>query len=253
MANADFSQKQNQTNPGGFDAGSYREKAQPEQAVRLTPLQQKLAGLEAKLPAAFSTRAAALALSVVVMLAAFLGFGSAKLRSKYNEASRWYTTGVAADNGYNLNEELTTRANTAANIITTGSNTLGADNAEVQAAQEALSDFTACLEAVQNGGKKQEQTSLPYYQGSTMHALYQANEALGSMIDQLYAKLQEQAADPMKMGAVQGQYGQFNSAATIIGSLQYNDAVYDYQKETGGFPASVLGGLAGVKEVEPFA
>ena len=60
----------------------------------------------------------------------------------------------------------------------------------------------------------------------------------------------------MKMGAVQGQYGQygqFNSAATIIGTLKYNDAVYDYQKETGGFPASVLGAIAGVKEVEPFA
>ena len=246
MANADFSQKQNST-PGGFDAGSYREQKQPEQAVPLTPLQQKLAGLEAKLPAALSTRAAALALSVVVMLAAFLGFGSAKLRSRYNEVRKWYTVGVAADNGYNLNEELTTRMNTAANIITTAGNTLGADSAEVQAAQSALSDFTACLEAVQ------ALTSLPYYQGSTMHALYQANEVLGSRIDQLYAKLQEQAADPMKMGAVQGQYGQFNSAATIIGTLQYNDAVYDYQKETGGFPASVLGSIAGVKEVEPFA
>lgn len=253
MANADFNPKQNQAGPGGFDAGSYREKAQPEQAVRLTPLQQKLAGLEAKLPGALGTRAAALALSVVVMLAAFFGFGSAKLRGKYNEARQWFAVGVAEDNGYNLNEELTTRMNTAANVITTASNTLGADNAEVQAAQEALSDFTACLDAVQNGGKKQEQTSLPYYQGSTMHALYQANEALGSMIDQLYAKLQEQAADPMKMGAVQGQYGQFNSAGTIIGSLQYNTAVYDYQKEVGGFPASVLGSLAGVKEVEPFA
>ena len=179
MANADFSQKQNSTS-GGFDAGSYREQKQPEQAVPLTPLQQKLAGLEAKLPAALSTRAAALALSVVVMLAAFLGFGSAKLRSRYNEVRKWYTVGVAADNGYNLNEELTTRMNTAANIITTASSTLGADSAEVQAAQSALSDFTACLEAVQNGGKSQALTSLPYYQGSTMHALYQANEVLGS-------------------------------------------------------------------------
>ena len=83
MANADFSQNK-QTAPGGFDAGSYREKAKPEQAVTLTPRQQKLAALEAKLPAALSTRAAALALSVVVMLAAFFGFGSAKLRGKYN-------------------------------------------------------------------------------------------------------------------------------------------------------------------------
>ena len=72
-------------------------------------------------------------------------------------------------------------------------------------------------------------------------------------IDQLYAKLQEQAADPMKMGAVQGQYGQFNSAATIIGNLTYNEQVSEYQKDTGGFPASVLKSLFGVKEVEPFA
>ena len=253
MANADFSHSTNQTNPGGFDSGSYREQAQPEQTVQLTPLQQKLAGLEAKLPGALSTRAAALALSVVVMLAAFVGFGGAKLRSKYNAASQWFTVGVAADNGYNLSEELTTRMNTAANVITTASNTLGADSAEELAAQTALNDFSACLQAVQNGGKSQTLTSLPYYQGSTMHALYEADQALGTAIDQLYAKLQEQAADPMKMGAVQGQYGQFNSAATVIGTLQYNAAVYEYQKEVGGLPASVLGVLAGIKEVEPFA
>ena len=143
--------------------------------------------------------------------------------------------------------------NAAANVITTGSSTLGADNAEVLAAQAALSNFTACLEAVQNGGTSQALTALSYYNGSAMHALYQANEALGSAIDQLYAKLQEQAENPMKMGAVQGQYGQFNSAGTILGTLQYNTAVYDYQKDVGGFPANLLGSLFGVKEVEPFA
>ena len=47
MANADFSREQNQT-PGGFDSGSYREAKRPDtEAMRLTPLQQKLAGLEA--------------------------------------------------------------------------------------------------------------------------------------------------------------------------------------------------------------
>ena len=253
MANADFSREQNQM-PGGFDSGSYREAKRPDtEAVRLTPLQQKLAGLEKALPAALAKQGTALVLSVAVMLSAFVGFGGAKVGGKYNEARQWFTTGVSADNGYALSEELTTRANTAANIITTGANTLGVDSAEMQAAQAALDDFSACLEAVQNGSKKQSLTSLPYYQGSAMHALYQADQALGAAIDQLYAKLQEQAADPMKMGAVQGQYGQFNSAATIIGTLQYNTAVYEYQKEVGGFPASVLGALSGVKEVEPFA
>ena len=239
MANADFSQNK-QTAPGGFDAGSYREKAKPEQAVTLTPRQQKLAALEVKLPATLSTRAAALALSVVVMLAAFFGFGSAKLRGKYNTARQWFTAGVAADNGYNLSEELTTRMNTAANVITTASNTLGADNAEVLTAQDALTAFSNDLDGVKAGKTR-------------LHALYEDNETLGTAIDQLYAKLQEQAADPMKMGAVQGQYGQFNSAATIIGTLQYNTAVYEYQKDVGGFPSSVLGALSGVKEVEPFA
>ena len=239
MANADFSREQNQAR--GFDAGSYREAKCPEpQAERLTPLQQKLAGLEQALPAALAKRGTALVLSVVVMLAAFFGLGGAKLRSRYNEARQWYTTGVAADNGYTLSEELTTRANTAANIITTGGNTLGADSAEVLAAQDALTVFQNDLDGL-NAGK------------TRMHAVYQDNTALGAAIDQLYAKLQEQAADPMKMGAVQGQYGQFNSAGTILGSLQYNNAVYDYQNDTGGFPASVLGGLFGVQEVEPFA
>ena len=240
MANADFFREQNQT-PGGFDSGSYREAKRPDtEAVRLTPLQQKLAGLEKALPAALAKQGTALVLSVVVMLAAFVGFGGAKVRGKYNEARKWYTTGVSADNGYNLSEELTTRANTAANIITTGANTLGADNAEVLAAQDALTVFQNDLDGL-NAGK------------TRMHAVYEDNTALGAAIDQLYAKLQEQAADPMKMGAVQGQYGQFNSAGTIIGNLQYNNAVYEYQNDVGGFPASVLGGLFGVKEVEPFA
>lgn len=239
MANADFTHDSNRT-PGGFDAGSYREAAPQTETVRLTPAQKKLAGIEKALPAALRTQGAALVLSVVVMLAAFFGFGGAKLKAKANEAAAWYTVGVAADDGYNLNEELTTRANTAANIITTGENTLGVDNAEVQAAQDALTAFQNDWEGV-NAGK------------TRMHALYEADAALGTAIDQLYAKLQEQAADPMKMGAVQGQYGQFNSAATIIGNLSYNESVNNYQNETSGFPASLLKDLFDIKEVEPFA
>ena len=242
MANADFSQNQNTPNtaPGGFDAGSYRAKAAPEQAVRLTPLQQKLSGLEQALPAALGTKGVALVLSAAVMLAAFFGFGGAKLKGKANAAAQWYTVGVSADGGYNLSEELTTRENAAANILTTASNTLGADNAEVRAAQDALTAFRNDLDGL-NAGK------------TRMHAVYEDDAALGAAIDQLYAKLQEQAADPMKMGAVQGQYGQFNSAGTVIGNLSYNEAVASYQKETGGFPASLLKGLFGIKEVEPFA
>ena len=169
MANADFSPKQDQT-PGGFDAGSYREAAPKTETVRLTPVQQKLEGLEKSLPSALRTQGAALALSVVVMLAAFFGFGGAKLKAKANEAAKWYTVGVSADGGYTLSEELTTRANTAANILTTGFNTLGADNAEVLAAQDALNVFNNDLDGVNTDKTR-------------MHAIYEDNAALGAAID----------------------------------------------------------------------
>ena len=215
MANAEFSEKQ------------------------YTPQQQKLAALETKLPAPLANRATALALSVVLMAAAFVGFGGAKVRTRYHTAKQWFTVGVAADNGYSLSEELTIRANTAANVITTAGNTLEADNAQLLAAKDALETFDEELESVSAGKDR-------------MHALCQANAALGSAIDQLYAKLQETAENPLKMGAVQGQYGQFNSAGSIIANLSYNTAVYEYQKDVGGFPASLLGALSGVKEVEAF-
>ena len=252
MANADFSRQQNRPTDG-FDASSYRAAAPAEEEVRLTPFQQKLAGLEKALPAALGKQAVAAALCIVVMLGCFVGFGGAKLRAKYDTVKNGFTTGVAADSGYTLNEELTTRLNTAANIITTASNTLGADSAEVQTAQAALDSFSACLGAVQSDGRIHAPDSLSVYTGGRMHMLYQSNETLGTAIGQLYAKLQEQAADPMKMGAVQGQYSQFNSAQTIISNLHYNDAVQSYQKDVGGFPASVLGKLFGIQEVELFA
>ena len=248
MANADFSRQQNQPT-GGFDASSYRAAAPAEEEVRLTPFQQKLASLEKALPAALSKQAVAVAL----LLGCFVGFSGAKLRAKYDTVKNGFTTGVAADSGYTLNEELTTRLNTAANIITTASNTLGADSAEVQTAQAALDSFSACLGAVQSDGRIHAPDSLSVYTGGRMHMLYQSNETLGAAIGQLYAKLQEQAADPMKMGAVQGQYSQFNGAQTIISNLHYNDAVQGYQKDVGGFPASVLGKLFSIQEVELFA
>ena len=70
MANADFSRQQNRPT-GGFDASSYRAAAPAEEEVRLTPFQQKLAGLEKALPAALGKQAVAAALSIVVMLACF--------------------------------------------------------------------------------------------------------------------------------------------------------------------------------------
>lgn len=238
MAQAEFERNKQQ---GGFDRTSYRA-AEPESGARvLTPLQQKLAGLEKALPAALRSRALAFVLAAAVLAAGVVGIGGAKLRARANEAAGWYTVGVPGDNGYNLNEELTLRANTAANVITTALNTpgLGAEAGAVTAAQAALDGFTACQEALAGGG-------------AGMSEMYRANEALGTAIDMLYGEMQALADDPLNMGAVGQQYGQFNSAGTILGSLHYNEAVTAYQNDTGGPWASVLKGLFGIEEVEVF-
>ena len=238
MAQAEFERNKQQ---GGFDSTSYRA-AEPESGSRvLTPLQQKLAGLEKALPAALRSRALAFVLAAAVLAAGVVGIGGAKLQARANEAAGWYTVGAPGDNGYNLNEELTLRANTAANVITTALNTpgLGAESSAVTAAQVALDGFTACQEALDSGG-------------AGMSEMYRANEALGSAIDLLYGEMQALADDPLNMGAVGTQYGLFNSAGTILGSLHYNQAVMDYQNETGGPWASVLKGLFGVDEIEVF-
>ena len=238
MAQAEFERNKQQ---GGFDSTSYRA-AEPESGARvLTPLQQKLAGLEKALPAALRSRVLAFVLAAAVLAVGVVGIGGVKLRARANEAAGWYTVGAPGDNGYNLNEELTLRANTAANVITTALNTpgLGAESGAVQAAQVALDGFTACQEAVAAGG-------------AGMSEMYRADEALDSAINLLYGQMQELAADPLDMGAVGQQYGRFNSAGTVLGSLRYNEAVLDYQKDTGGPWASVLKGLFGIKEVEVF-
>lgn len=238
MAQAEFERNKQQ---GGFDSTSYRA-AEPESGARvLTPLQQKLAGLEKALPAALRSRALAFVLAAAVLAAGVVGIGGAKLRARANEAAGWYTVGAPGDNGYNLNEELTLRANTAANVITTALNTpgLGAEAGAVTAAQAALDGFTACQEALAGGG-------------AGMSEMYRANEALGTAIDMLYGEMQALADDPLNMGAVGQQYGQFNSAGTILGSLHYNEAVTAYQNDTGGPWAGVLKGLFGIEEVEVF-
>lgn len=238
MAQAEFERNKQQ---GGFDSTSYRA-AEPESGARvLTPLQQKLAGLEKALPAALRSRALAFVLAAAVLAAGVVGIGGAKLQARANEAAGWYTVGAPGDNGYNLNEELALRANTAANVITTALNTpgLGAEAGAVTAAQAALDGFTACQEALAGGG-------------AGMSEMYRANEALGTAIDMLYGEMQALADDPLNMGAVGQQYGQFNSAGTILGSLHYNEAVTAYQNDTGGPWASVLKGLFGIEEVEVF-
>ena len=69
----------------------------------------------------------------------------------------------------------------------------------------------------------------------------------------LYAAMQAAAPDPLKMGAVQTQYSDFNSAGVVLSNMAYNEQAQQYNEMARGFPASVIGALWNVKEVELFA
>lgn len=239
MANMDF-KKQDAAAAGGFSADSYRRQPEVQPTRTLTPLQQKLAGLEQALPAALQQRAAALVLCAAVLLAGVFGIGGAKLHSRYSKVENAFATGTAEDTrwggNYSVMGQLSDRGNAAANVVASAGNTLGRDNDYVTAAQAALDAFNAALDG-----------------GAGAAELYDRNAALGSAIDVLYAELQSRSDTPLEMGTVQTQYSAFNSAGMVLTTLTYNDEAAAYNEAAAGFPANVIGALWHCGEVELFA
>ena len=234
MANAEFS-RQEQNKNKGFEAGSYRQKAAAAPQRTLTPLQQKLAALEQALPAALRTQTAAAVLCAVMVLAAVFGLGGVKLRGQYNNVVESFTVGAAGDHGYSVWSELNARANNAANILTSARNAAGVKQQYLDEAQAALDEFAQVLE------------------GGSVHEMYQADQKLQAAVDLLYGDLQNNAPDPMQMGAVGQQYSEFNNTQFVIGNLPYNEEAARYNETARGFPASLIAGLWGAGQVELFA
>lgn len=247
MANADF-EKQNSAAASGFSAASYQ-KAQSAPARSLTPLQQKLAGLEKALPSALKTRAAALTIALLVGCAGFFGVGGAKLAARYRTVKNAFVTGTSADttgtsadtkNGkfgdYTVQAQLSARGNAAANVITSGLHMLGESDSYVTAAQAALDAFNAAMDG-----------------GAGPAALYDADAALGQAVDSLYSAMQEKSATPLDLGTAQTEYSAFNSAGTVLSTLRYNDVAQAYNDMASGLPAKLLGALWGCGKAELFA
>ena len=106
--------------------------------------------------------------------------------------------------------------------------------------QTAVQGMSSTLTAGQNTQQQTMEQRLQGLEASNARKLEEMRKALADGL----AAMQAQNAQKLD---------EIRRAATIIGTLQYNTAVYEYQKEVGGFPAGVLGAVAGVKEVEPFA
>ena len=129
---------------------------------------------ESKLPAPAKKRPAAALALVVLALVSVLGIGGAKLNTKYNQVRAIYS--ASNEHGQSMENDLSLRADAAANLIRLCGQVLGEDAPSVQAAQQALDDWNAT------------DADHPADQ-------FAANTALGSVVDIMYNEVEKYLAE----------------------------------------------------------
>ena len=186
---------------------------------------------ESKLPAPAKKRPAAALALVVLALVSVLGIGGAKLNTKYNQVRAIYS--ASNEHGQSMENDLSLRADAAANLIRLCGQVLGEDAPSVQAAQQALDDWNA--------------TDADYPADQ-----FAANTALGSAVDIMYNEVVDAGKST---GSIEAQHTEFLSRQDIIlrtAGNDYNPAAEEYNKTLSAFPANVVGALWGIGEVEAF-
>lgn len=186
---------------------------------------------ESKLPAPAKKRPAAALALVVLALVSVLGIGGAKLNTKYNQVRAIYS--ASNEHGQSMENDLSLRADAAANLIRLCGQVLGEDAPSVQAAQKALDDWNAT------------DADHPADQ-------FAANTALGSAVDIMYNEVVDAGKST---GSIEAQHTEFLSRQDIIlrtAGNDYNPAAEEYNKTLSAFPANVVGALWGIGEVEAF-
>lgn len=186
---------------------------------------------ESKLPAPAKKRPAAALALVVLALVSVLGIGGAKLNTKYNQVRAIYS--ASNEHSQSMENDLSLRADAAANLIRLCGQVLGEDAPSVQAAQKALDDWNAT------------DADHPADQ-------FAANTALGSAVDIMYNEVVDAGKST---GSIEAQHTEFLSRQDIIlrtAGNDYNPAAEEYNKTLSAFPANVVGALWGIGEVEAF-
>ncbi len=186
---------------------------------------------ESKLPAPAKKRPAAALALVVLALVSVLGIGGAKLNTKYNQVRAIYS--ASNEHGQSMENDLSLRADAAANLIRLCGQVLGEDAPSVQAAQQALDDWNAT------------DADHPADQ-------FAANTALDSAVDIMYNEVVDAGKST---GSIEAQHTEFLSRQDIIlrtAGNDYNPAAEEYNKTLSAFPANVVGALWGIGEVEAF-
>ena len=186
------------------------------------PQLEVLGEVESKLPAPAKKRSTASVVLVALVLVSVFGIGGAKLKGKYNDTAKLYT---AIDK---YNNSIQTDFGTQVGYL---------ENAPT----EALQDARVALEVWNNTA-------------ADPAAQYNANRDLYNAVDALYAAVNNKV-DASTQQAINNQYNAFVSAQATIerAAAAYNQSVESYETTTAQFPANVISGLWGVREISQFA
>lgn len=203
-----------------------------QETFRIEGPQLELLGqAESKLPAPARKRPMAAAAIVLAAVLAVFGIGGAKLSGAYRSTRAIYAS--ANEHGQGMANDLALRADAAANLIRLCAQKLGEQDAAVQAAQQALDAWNA---------------TDPDHPADQ----FAANTALGGAVTAMVQQTQDTAGSS---DAIDGQYTEFLSRQDIIlraAANEYNPAAQSFNDTVSGFPASLIGALWGVGEVELF-
>ena len=203
-----------------------------QETFRIEGPQLELLGqAESKLPAPARKRPMAAAAIVLAAVLAVFGIGGAKLSGAYRSTRAIYAS--ANEHGQGMANDLALRADAAANLIRLCAQKLGEQDAAVQAARQALDAWNAT-----NPDHPADQ--------------FAANTALGGAVTAMVQQTQDTAGSS---DAIDGQYTEFLSRQDIIlraAANEYNPAAQSFNDTVSGFPASLIGALWGVGEVELF-
>lgn len=196
------------------------------------PQLEVLGEVESKLPAPAKKRSTASVVLVALALVSVFGIGGAKLKGKYNDTAKFYTAIDKYNNS--IQTDFGTQVDAAANLI----KQVGyLENAPT----EALQDARVALEVWNNTA-------------ADPAAQYNANRDLYNAVDALYAAVNNKV-DASTQQAINNQYNAFVSAQATIerAAAAYNQSVECYETTTAQFPANVISGLWGVREISQFA
>lgn len=197
------------------------------------PQLEVLGRVESKLPApARKKPAAALFLAALALVSVF-GIGGLKLRGRYDRVCAAFS--ASDEYGNSLVQDLAAQADAAASLIRLGERILGAEDADVGYAAQALE---------------------AYNQSDKLNAAeqYRCNAQLTSAVGDLYLAAGRQA-DADTQAQLDALYAEVTSRQAIIErepANGYNPRAQAYNETARSFPANVIGALWGAGQAPLF-